>query len=446
MKKNFVPRIAVMGPGSASASMFFRAKLNSDGGGGGNNTPSVKELLDGIEAKLGLTLDAKATAAAKAELKALSDKVAALEGKDNAVELKSIKDAATALKSQVDALDVKLQKGGKGESQDHPVLAAIKGLDIKKLQSGESGFQEVVVKAAGPMTVGSINNPTSPYIGSVEVVSGINKEPQGDLNILQDADTSGTNAATIVWINKYSIEGNAEFIGEGELKPIRSFKVKAETSNAKKVAVRFNVSTESLEDLDFLASEINSDGIDAVIRKTNDALLNSTGAGAQSDEPKGITKYASGYVLTTIKGEDPDNYGALRAGAAQVRSLKFRPNRGYINPIDAANMDLKKGANGQYVLPPFTTADGRKIGSITLVETDEIPVGYFLIGDMKRFKIRPYKGIQVKAGYNGEDFSENMMTIIVEQRLHAYVNSIDTGAFVYDSFATVKAAILIAQG
>ncbi|RZJ82899.1 MAG: phage major capsid protein [Chryseobacterium sp.] len=443
MKKNFVPRVAVMGPGSASGSMFFRAKLNSDGGGGGNASPSVKELLEGIEAKLEKSLGAKAVDAAKAELKALSDKIAALEGKDNAAELKEIKDAALALKTQVDALDVKLQKGGKGNSEDHPVLAAVKGLDIKKLQSGESGFQEVVVKAATPMTVGSVNNPTSPYIGSVEVVSGISREPQGDLNILQDADTSGTNAATIVWINKYGTEGNAEFIGEGDLKPLRSFKVKAETSNAKKVAVRFNVSTESLEDLDFLASEINSDGIDAVVRKTNDALLNSTGAG---DEPKGITKYAGGYVLTTIKGEDPDNYGALRAGAAQVRSLKFRPNRGYINPIDAANMDLKKGANGQYVLPPFTTADGRKIGSISLVETDEIPVGFFLIGDMKRFKIRPYKGIQVKAGYNGEDFSENMMTIIVEQRLHAYVNSIDTGAFVYDSFATVKAAILIAQG
>ena len=440
MKKKFIP-VMVMGPGSASASRFFRAKLTPEGGGGGNAEPTVKELLAGIESKLATTLDGKAKEAAQAQFKALEDKITALEGKDNSTELQTIKDAATALKSQVDALDVKFQKGGKGTLEDSTLMVAVKGLDVSKLKSGESGFQEVLVKAAAPIMVGGVNATNSPYIGSVEVVSGINKAPDGDLNILADADTSGTNAATIVWINKYNEQGNADFIGEGELKPLRSFSVKAETSNAKKVAVRFNVSTEALEDLDFLASEINSDGINVIKRRTNEALLNSTGAGAQADEPKGVVKYAGGFVLTTIKGEDPDNFGALRAAIAQVTSMKYRPNRAYINPIDAANMDLKKGQNGQYVLPPFTTADGRRIGAVTIVETDEIPVGYYLVADMTKYKVRPYKGIQIKAGYNGEDFSKNMMTIIVEQRLHAYVNSIDTPAFVYDSFATTKAAI-----
>lgn len=356
-------------------------------------------------------------------------------------EIEDLKKANKDTQEHADQLDMKLQKG-QTEAAEPELVKAIKGLDLAKLKTGEGGFQEVTVKAAVSMMPGTVNpaaNPLSGFIGNTEIVSGLGSAPQGDMNIMRDADTAGTNAANIVWINKYNEDGNAAFIAPGVLKPLRSFAVRAENSTAKKVAVRFNVATETLEDYDFMAAEINKDGIQEVKRKTNEALLNSAGT---ADEPKGITKYASAFTLTSVKGEDPDNYGALRAASAQVRSLKFNPDRAYINPIDAANMDLKKGANGQYVLAPFTTADGRRIGAIQIVETDEIPVGSFLVGDMKKFHVRPYKGIQVKVGYNGEDFSKNMVTIIVEQRLHAYVNSIDTGAFVYDTFATVKAAIL----
>lgn len=359
------------------------------------------------------------------------------------LKIKALEDANKATQDHADALDVQLQKGGVSGGEGDTLAKALEGLDIEKLKNNEGGFQEITWKAAVSMLPTTVNATSSTYIGSTEVVSGLNRAPEGDMNIMADADTSGTNAATIVWVNKVNEQGNAQFIAPGVLKPLRSFEVAAETSNAKKVAVRFNVATEALEDLDFLAAEINKDGVQEVKRKTNEALLNSTGAGAQKDEPKGIIKYASAFALTSVKGEDPDNYGAIRAAAAQPRSLKFQPNRAYINPIEGANMDLKKGKNGQYVLAPFTTSDGKRIGAIQIIETDEIPVGYVLVGDMKKFHVRPYKGIQVKTGYNGEDFSKNMLTVIVEQRLHAYVNSIDTGAFVYDSLATIKAAIAV---
>lgn len=388
--------------------------------------------------------DHEAKEAAAALKKVKDDAEKALNEQKTAFDLKikELEDKNKATQDHADQLDVQLQKGGvpaAGES----LVKALEGLDIEKLKNNEGGFQEVTYKAAVSMLPTTVNAAASTYIGSTEVVSGLNSAPQGDMNVMADADTSGTNAATIVWINKVNEQGNAAFIAPGVVKPLRSFEVVAETSNAKKVAVRFNVATEALEDLDFFAAEVNKDGIQEVKRKTNEALLSSTGTGAQKDEPKGIIKYAGAFTLTSVKGEDPDNYGAIRAAAAQPRSLKFNPNRAYINPIDGANMDIKKGTNGQYVLPPFTTSDGKRIGAIQIVETDEIPVGYVLVGDMKKFHIRPYKGIQVKTGYNGEDFSKNMLTVIVEQRLHAYVNSIDTGAFVYDTFATIKAAIAL---
>lgn len=385
--------------------------------------------------------EAKESAAALKQVKEDGEK--ALKDQKDAfdVKIKELEDKNKATQDHADQLDVLIQKGGGSASGGETLAKTLEGLDVEKLKIGEGGFQEVTFKAAVSMLPTTVNAGASPYVGSVEVVSGLNSVPQGDLNIMADADTSGTNAATIVWINKVNEQGNALFLAPGVLKPLRSFAVASENSTAKKVAVRFNIATETLEDFDFMAAEINKDGIQEVKRKTNEALLSSTGTGAQKDEPKGIIKYAGAFVLTSVKGEDPDNFGALRAAAAQVRSLKFNPNRAYINPIDGANMDIKKGQNGQYVLPPFTTADGKRIGAILIIETDEIPVGAFLMADMSKFHVRPYKGIQVKVGTNGEDFANNMVTVIVEQRLHAYVNSIDTGAFVYDTFATVKTAI-----
>ena len=372
--------------------------------------------------------------------KELKSKLEAAEGK-----VKDLEDQNKKQQDHLDEMDVELQK--KVGSKEVITLESELEASKEKLEKAIEGEKvEIEVKAAADMTVSFVTGGNNPYIPKPEIESGLNTAPRKDPNVMDFADTGRTNSPHIVWINKTNEEGNAEFLNEGELKPLRSFKLSNEDSNAKKIAVRFRVSTETLDDIPMLAGEIRLDGIQEVNDQVAAALLSSTGAGADAKKPKGVIAYSSAYSLTTITGEDPDYYGAIRAGAAQIRSLKFRPNAAFVNPIDGANMDLKKGANGQYVLPPFTTADGQRIGPMRIVESDEITPGKVLIGDMKRFHIRYYKGIRIEIGLDGNDFSENMRTIIVERRLHAYVKSVDTGAFLYDDFANIIAAITPESG
>lgn len=392
----------------------------------------VEEKVKGFKTQL----DANEKAA-----KAAQDKADAAEKKasDLEVKLKKAEDDATEMQKHLDGLDLKLQ-GGAGEVKAVTIESLLKEADLSSVKSGEKGGFQPITKAATDITVTGFQGDAGAYVPAPVIENGLNQAPRAELNIMNYADTQSTSSPLIVWINKVNVQGNALFIGEGDLKPLRSFEIAKETSNAKKIAVRFRVSTEALDDVPFLAAEIRKDGVQEVDEQTAAKLLTGTGTG---DEPKGLTLYAVPYALTTVKGEDPDRYGAIRAAIAQIRSMKFRANAAFVNPIDAANMDLKKAGlgNGQYVLPPFTTQDGQRIGATAIVESDEIPVGKVLVGDMSRFHIRMYKGKQIQIGLDGDDFSHNMRTVLVEQRLHAFVKSVDAGAFVYDDFANIIAAL-----
>lgn len=312
----------------------------------------------------------------------------------------------------------------------------LKALNLTKSSEKVS---QAELKAAASITVsGFVPDAATPYATTISVEAGLNEAPRTPLVVVGYMDVQGTNSRTIVWINKTNAEGNAAFIGEGVLKPLRSFDITPETSTAKKIAVRFKVSTESLEDVPMLAGEIRTDGFQNLNEQTSAGLLNGNGTG---DNPKGLIPQASAYTLTSIKGLEPDNFGAIRAAQAQIQSLNFIPNVVIVNPIDAANMDLTKASDGHYVIPPFKSATGLVIAGLPVEISNEIPVGSFLVGDLKRFHVRVYKAPIMDMGTDSDDFSKNMRTIIVEQRLHAYLKSVDAGAIVYDTFANIKAAL-----
>lgn len=249
-----------------------------------------------------------------------------------------------------------------------------------------------------------------------------------------------TNLNPYIWVNKTNKQGNAQFIGEGVLKPLASFELATESSVPKKVAERMKASTELLYDVDGMTSLIEDELRFEVMVAANAAVLTGT---ASSTNPKGVTKYASLFTLTTLDPvPTPNNADAIRAAIAQLQSLNFGQNlTAFVNPIDAANMDLAKGSEGIYVLPPFTSADGRVIAGVPVVIDNNIAVGYLLIGDMTKYKVLMYQDFFVQWGWENDDFSKNLVTVIGEMRFHQFVSANHAGAFIYDTFANIKTAL-----
>jgi HK97 family phage major capsid protein len=340
------------------------------------------------------------------------------------------------LKAFIDANPEKWEAFKAHESMSFGV-AKVPTPDKKGTEVKSNIMLNFYTKAAGTMTVGGSTG-GSAFVPTIEMVPGLVDLARNQPFIEQYANTSSTSSARIVWVEKTNPQGQAAMLGEGEVKPLISFEIKTNESFAKKVADKIKVSTEMLDDIDFIAGEIENELKYQVDMKVDAQLLAGDGVG---NNLKGVTEYAGGYVLTTIKTPTPNNADAIRAGAAQIKSLNFNANYAFVNTIDGANMDLTKNNQGSYIIPPFQSANGLTIKGVQVVETNNIAVGSVLIGDMTKFVVRNYQSFAIHYGWVNDDFERNLVTILGERRLHAYIAENNTGAFIYDDFDTIKAAL-----
>lgn len=295
------------------------------------------------------------------------------------------------------------------------------------------------IRAAITMTEGTSLG-GSVYLPNAQVLPGVIDLVRVQPTFWDRLAKPSTKANPLVWVNKTNKQGNAAFIGEGVLKPLASFELSTESSTPKKVAERMKISTEMLNDIDYITGVIENELRYEVDMASSAAVLTGT---ASATNPKGVTKYASAYTLATITGiTAPNNSDAIIAAIAQLRSLNFNGTlTAYMNPVDIAIMNLAKSTQGVYVIPPFSTANGMQIGGVTIVEDNNIAVGYLLIGDMSKYHVQMYQDFFVAWGWENDDFTKNLITVIGERRFHQWVSANETGAFIYDTFANIKTII-----
>ena len=139
----------------------------------------------------------------------------------------------------------------------------------------------------------------------------------------------------------------------------------------------------------------------------------------------------------TDKVEHPNYADAIHAAALQAQMLGLYHNAVFINPADRALIDLTKDNTGRYISQELFAL----IRYITIVDTTDIPAGKFLLMDTRRWNLRIYENLRLEYGWENDDFRKNLVTVVAEMRLHSYQDSLDAGSIVYDSFATVQAAI-----
>jgi HK97 family phage major capsid protein len=302
-------------------------------------------------------------------------------------------------------------------------------------------LSELELRQDDPMTTATVNSVSSVFLPNPGRVDGIVDFVRTQPTFWCRLTKGSTTLNPLYCVNISNKLGAADFIGEGVLKPLASIDLTVETSTAKKVAERMRVSMELLNDLPGFQSLVQNELAFEVEKHANDAALTAT---ASSTDIAGITTLASAFTLTTIEaGAAPTYMDAIRAAIAQLQSLNFTDNIvAFVNPIDAANMDLSKSADdGHYLLPPFVSQNGMLVSGVPVVVDNNIAVGNLLIGDMTKYKISMLEGFTIRWGLDSDDFSKNLITVIGEMRFHQYFSANHTGAFIYDAFSDIVAAI-----
>lgn len=316
-------------------------------------------------------------------------------------------------------------------------IADIKSGDFKKLN--------LTVKAAGTMTTGNVTavgtGGLSMLLNSYE--AGIAPIPRSQpffASLLPSAPTSGNS---ISYAEMKNPDGGAGMTAEGSAKTQADFDFVEAKTDVKKITSYIKTSKEALDDIASLAGEINAELLTLIALKKDSQLLSGDNTG---NNLKGVLEYAQTFTGGSLAGTitAPNEYDVLSAGITEIMTAEvisgepagFLPNYIVLNPVDVAKMKLTKDLNNNYIFP--VAMGNNNVMEVPVISNARMTVGTFLIMDSTKSNVRIREDVNISIGYENDDFTKNLITILAEMRLAHYVKSNHVKAFVKGSFETAK--------
>jgi HK97 family phage major capsid protein len=383
---------------------------------------------------LGEKIDAmKTESVTKAELIELMSKVQDLETKG--ADVAEIKKTVEEIAANV----LELQTKG-ATTEDTETLKTV--LDGKKdelsaLKGKSSGSVNFVLKAVGNM---ALTTNTTGQIPQAEREAGITRIVRRQPYILDLVNVGTIMSNLWEWVEQKNQEGGSAMTAEGAKKSQTDFDLVLASASVKKVTAFIKVTKEMLDDVNLLRAEIDQELTELINLRIDDQVLSGVGTG---DNLTGImqnaTAWAAGSFALTVP--TPNNADVLRVAINQAMVNQFQPNYIVLHPSDATAMDLDKGSDGHYALPPFATIDGRIISGVPVVMNTGQTQGTFLVGDFTKSAVRFKEGLTINVGYENDDFTKNFVTILAEARLVHRVKSNHYGAFIKGTFSAAITAL-----
>jgi HK97 family phage major capsid protein len=223
-----------------------------------------------------------------------------------------------------------------------------------------------------------------------------------------------TTAGAVQYVEETSFTNLAAPVAEGAAKP-KSDKVFTPRSlPVETIAHYFKVSRQSWEDLPFVASQIENNGIYGVQKAEDNQIINGTGA---SPSLKGFLPVIANATATAAGTTLVDSIGSA---IFQLAAAGYMADGTVVNPADWGAVSLLKNSQGNYLFanPVDYSANGRIWGT-RLVMSSNIAAGVFFTGQFQghsQILDREEVNVQV-ATQNEDDFTKNLVSILVEERL-----------------------------
>lgn len=284
-------------------------------------------------------------------------------------------------------------------------------------------------------TKAAVTSAGAPHLGGV-VDTTLSVDPKAQTILRQYSNVATISGRSLTYAEFKPGEGDAEWVPEGGLKPSMEATLEEHTITAGKVALTVKLTEETLTDLPQLVAEIRAEIINRIGLAEEEGILNGTGEGGQI---KGVASDMPGFSLTSLKIENAGIMDTIHAGYAQIVStsnMAYRPNIVLLNPLDAVALRREKDNTGR----PLNEINALPTGLI-LVETNAVDQGTIKIGDFNFLNIRDVWALTITIGWENDDFTKNLVTLVGEKRLLAYIKSQYKTAFVSDTIANIKTAI-----
>lgn len=404
-----------------------------------------KELLEKIKSQVNDALEAKASEQSKS-LELLKDQLDELKNADKSEAFKSeLTNMAAELKA--------LKEGAADGTVKSETFASgfVKGYESILKEIGVDGMrkkgfsQSIEVKAAGTMATSNIDavgTSSIPYTLS-DFALGLVRTQRRKPFIMDLCNVGSTNKMYVQWAEMANNDpGTAGMTSEGGAKTQEDFDVNEKSAKVEKVTAYTKVSLEMLDDVDFIRAEIENNLMELIALKADSQVLVGNGS---TPNLNGIvtqaTAYSAGSFAATIPS--PSYFDVLQTAIAQVEIANYTPNYIVLNPADVSVMLLQKDSQVNYLKPALIqVADGGlSFGGIPVIKNNGVTAGSFLVGDFNQANVRIRKAATLSLGYENDDFTKNLITVLAEMRLVCYIPSNRVTAFSYGTFSTAITAL-----
>ena len=360
---------------------------------------------------------------------------------------KQVETAKTALKTELEdeiAKQLIDAKKTKGEAEVTEVVKFFKDNVENYKETDKQYNANTVIKAAALMTtanvIPNVTNGFSPLFGNY-IDTEIGHTPKPDLCILPLITIKNQPGTESIWhTSRQNEEGDAEFIAEGALKPLADAEWKTTKEPVKEVAVRWKFTKRLMNHAPSVVVDFAEHANELMEQTMDDGALTGDGTG---NNLEGITAtgVASAFVVPTQLAEYyefANIYDVIMAVATQVRLANFKGQlTAVLNTVWEAKMKGIKDTTGVYIIPPFVSPDGTKVGSVNVVFNNKFPDTHILVGDLKKFNLVMAEDVQYDEGYENDDFSKNLVSKKLEAFMGTYIKAGDAGSIVYDAIADI---------
>lgn len=283
-------------------------------------------------------------------------------------------------------------------------VAAIKSGDAKRASFGI----KAVTSASAPNAVVPDRRP------------GVLMNPMRRLTIRDLIMPGRTNSSAITYMKQTGFTNNAAPVAEGTRKPESTLTMAQTSETVKKLAHFIKASSEILGDFPMMQSMIDGQLTYGLKLIEEGQLLTGSGVG---NNLNGIYTQATAYALPTgalaAAATVAGNIDKLRLALLQAELALF-PSDGIVtNQVDWANIELAKTTYGEYLIgdPQGTlspTLWGRPVVATPAMTANTFLVGAFGMG--AQIFDREDAAIVI-ATENEDDFVNNLITILIEERV-----------------------------
>lgn len=335
------------------------------------------------------------------------------------------------LKAQYDELEQKLSRRGAEEPAAKSLgRQMVDSEQYKQLKDDPRGVKnaKMSVKAT------TITNATAGALVEPQVVGGVITPPERKLTIRDLLMPGQTDSSAITYMRETGFTNNAApQANQGDKKAQSDITFDRKTENVETIAHFIKVAKQILNDASMLASSIDQRLMYGLKLKEEEQLLNGDGLNGNLH---GIIPQATAFSNPAAAVTKYTIIDQMRLAMLQAILAEYPASGHVLNPIDWATMELLKDNEGRYIIGQPQGETDPTLWRLPVVETQAIAPTKFLTGAFNMaVQIFDAEDASIEVGFENDDFTRNLLTILCEERLALAVYRPE--AFIYGTLQAV---------